>query len=431
MGTAVTAMLSSYPRVELLNDPPQVINTSRGFAAAVEQPVQRNLALGPLLAGQHSEPSGRPGSSVTLMASPGAEVADPGEDARALPVVVDMAADRTADPAAAPGAGPKRYQPTVSTSCGISIRPSRRRPPAATSASTPSAGSSIRTGAAAGAGAGGARPVPVSVERVPGLCRTAPPGRRGRRLALVVAGHQSTCRRRVDGTGELTLAVPDAPEVTGEGEASSSAAAALTEVTVCPAGSGCSRPPDQRCGHDQGKPRRQAGGGPAAGHLGPNVCVGARTARSVRAVQVQPASTGDGDHHAERSAARPGRWSAGSCRPVRFRRERHRAPSAGPESMKETSASVPSSALPTACTKVALPSARSRLAGPSATVVVPASTTSADTVPAGMFSTPSCGLVTPARTTVPPARTSTAGAAASCRTTRRVLPAEMVEMSLP
>ena len=31
MGTAVMAMLSSYPRVELLKDPPQVINTSRGL----------------------------------------------------------------------------------------------------------------------------------------------------------------------------------------------------------------------------------------------------------------------------------------------------------------------------------------------------------------------------------------------------------------
>jgi hypothetical protein len=39
-----------------------------------------------------------------------------------------------------------------------------------------------------------------------------------------------------DPSSELTLADPDSPEVTGGGEVSSAAAAALTEVTVCPAG---------------------------------------------------------------------------------------------------------------------------------------------------------------------------------------------------
>jgi hypothetical protein len=36
----------------------------------------------------------------------------------------------------------------------------------------------------------------------------------------------------------LTLAIPDTPEVTGGGEVSSAAAAALIVETVCPAGSG-------------------------------------------------------------------------------------------------------------------------------------------------------------------------------------------------
>jgi hypothetical protein len=96
---------------------------------------------------------------------------------------------------------------------------------------------------------------------------------------------------------------------------------------------------------------------------------------------------------------------------------------------KETRVSVPSAALPTACTNVAEPSARSRFAGPMATVEVPASTTSAFTVPAGTVSEPWFGLVTFDRTTAPPARTSTAGAAASCRTTSRACPAPTAEMS--
>ena len=70
-------------------------------------------------------------------------------------------------------------------------------------------------------------------------------------------------------------------------------------------------------------------------------------------------------------------------------------------------------ALPHAYTMVLVPSLRVTSAGPMATVVLPARTTSADTVPAAVTRDFSFGLVSPVMTAVPPARTSTAGAAAS------------------
>ncbi len=65
-----------------------------------------------------------------------------------------------------------------------------------------------------------------------------------------------------------------------------------------------------------------------------------------------------------------------------------------------------------------------------ATVLVPASTTSADTVPGAVSRVASPGLVSPAATTAPSARTSTAGAAAVCRTVTRAWPAGTAEVSL-
>src|SRR4051794_6801334 len=85
---------------------------------------------------------------------------------------------------------------------------------------------------------------------------------------------------------------------------------------------------------------------------------------------------------------------------------------------------------PHAYTIVVAPSARLRSAGPRATVVVPARTTSALTVPAGTVKDASSGFVSPGATTAPSARTSTAGAAAVCRTVSRAWPAGTADMSL-
>src|SRR4029079_9277018 len=73
---------------------------------------------------------------------------------------------------------------------------------------------------------------------------------------------------------------------------------------------------------------------------------------------------------------------------------------------------LPSVAEPTAYTIVDSPFWTSTSAGPIATVLVPARTTSADTTPAARSADASFGLVRFGNTTVPPARTSTAGAAA-------------------
>src|SRR5215217_7727586 len=77
-----------------------------------------------------------------------------------------------------------------------------------------------------------------------------------------------------------------------------------------------------------------------------------------------------------------------------------------------------------------VPSARVRSAGPMATVDVPATTTSALTVPAAVVRVASFGFSRPGTTTAPPARTSTAGAAAVCRTVTRAWPAGTAETSL-
>ena len=69
---------------------------------------------------------------------------------------------------------------------------------------------------------------------------------------------------------------------------------------------------------------------------------------------------------------------------------------------------------------------RRRRPGRSPPSSVPASTTSAVIVPAGRSALASLGLVRPAKATSPLARTSTAGAAASCRTVSRALPAAIV-----
>src|SRR5829696_3755388 len=79
---------------------------------------------------------------------------------------------------------------------------------------------------------------------------------------------------------------------------------------------------------------------------------------------------------------------------------------------------------------VVAPSARVRSAGPMATVSVPATTTSALTVPAGTVRLASFGFSRPGATTAPPARTSTAGAAAVCRTVTRAWPAGTADTSL-
>src|SRR3954452_4244735 len=77
-----------------------------------------------------------------------------------------------------------------------------------------------------------------------------------------------------------------------------------------------------------------------------------------------------------------------------------------------------------------VPSDSGRSAGPIATVDVPASTTSALTVPAGTTRLASLGFSRAGTTTAPPARTSTAGAAAVWRTVTRDWPAGIPEVSL-
>ena len=84
---------------------------------------------------------------------------------------------------------------------------------------------------------------------------------------------------------------------------------------------------------------------------------------------------------------------------------------------------------PIAYTIVARALAEFNVAGPITTVEVPASTTSALIEPAGRSALASFGLVNLAKATLPLARTSTAGAAASCRTTNRALPAPTIETS--
>ncbi len=92
------------------------------------------------------------------------------------------------------------------------------------------------------------------------------------------------------------------------------------------------------------------------------------------------------------------------------------------------SARVFGSALPHAYTIVLVPSARVTSAGPRATVVVPASTTSALILPVSSVALASLGLTRPGNATVPLARTSTAGAAATWRTVSFALPAGMVSV---
>lgn len=90
-----------------------------------------------------------------------------------------------------------------------------------------------------------------------------------------------------------------------------------------------------------------------------------------------------------------------------------------------TSAAVPSCTEPIAYTIVLTPSVSRTVSGPSTTVGVPASTTSAVAVPAGTSAFISRGLVKPANTVLLSARTSTAGASAVCRTTSRARPAAL------
>ncbi len=76
------------------------------------------------------------------------------------------------------------------------------------------------------------------------------------------------------------------------------------------------------------------------------------------------------------------------------------------------------------------PAVTATSAGPITGSVVPVAATVADTVPAGSSRACSSGFDRFDTTAFPPARTSTAGAAATCRTTRRPWPAATAEVSL-
>ncbi len=132
------------------------------------------------------------------------------------------------------------------------------------------------------------------------------------------------------GAAELALAIPDTPEVTGDGEARSAAAAALTVDTVCPAGSGWVTHQMTGAATMTASPAAR----PVAARRRDNLVRAA--ARSPEG-SVRASDPGRGAGHRQRqqpcrrSAAAPGRPWERSYPPARCRTGRHPGRSADPE----------------------------------------------------------------------------------------------------